>query len=574
MGNGVILNKVSYLPFLTLLSILISCEKHENKEEDLAIGNKTSIVINVSGIADVNNVYNTKLATQSGTDNSNKREVGEIISHSAGFDTRVSAGDFEASTNNTNIYVKNRLSGKLDAVRAAKMEDGIYYHLLLFKDSDNTIAYNGQLESGSTFTINVDAGILYRWVAFSYNTTISSELPAVSNLSNAIVPMGENKDFLYATGSITPTALVNTPLGIFFRHMTARIAVELDTRGMFAPIDTATVSIDSQLRTGNFDLMEGELTGSFSTISNATSSSFKRVDGYNYDDRKVTYFYTADPSILSSLRVNLKSLSINLDTYAVSQGQGKRVFTGLTSSFSVENFMPVLEKSKLFKIDLIESPVTTTSNGGSIVTRWARANLYYAGSSDHNPYRFHHLNQQTQDLNTFFSARAVVPQLYATSGAEGDPCLKVYPENIWRQATKVDYQGLVGRSILDGGIIFAKSPTREVGKYLEYDATGTISPYPGNKLRFNLNGSAIGLNLVQGLIQLDLGSIGQTVAIWTSTPLLDLGSIGSVGQWHFDGTNTSIDVSAAVLDISLLPGLGGGLDVVKSGFMNIRCVRN
>ncbi|MGJ1417909.1 hypothetical protein, partial [Sphingobacterium multivorum] len=48
----------------------------------------------------------------------------------------------------------------------------------------------------------------------------------------------------------------------------------------------------------------------------------------------------------------------------------------------------------------------------------------------------------------------------------------------------------------------------------------------------------------------------------------------SVGQIHFDGSNSSAGLTTALLDISLLPGLGGGLNVVKSNFMNVRCVRN
>ena len=279
-------------------------------------------------------------------------------------------------------------------------------------------------------------------------------------------------------------------------------------------------------------------------------------------------------TVLPNLTVTLKNITIGLDAHAVSENILTRVFSGLSSTFSVANFTPVLEQSKLFKIDLIESPITTVSNGGNVTTRWARANLYYLGALDHNPYRFHHLNQQTQDLNTFFAARAVVPQLYATAGTVEDPCTRVYPANTWRQATLLDYQGLVGRSLLEGGIISAKTPTYVFEKYIEYVASGTAAPYPNTNLRFNLNGSAVGLSLVDGLITLSLGTIGQTAALWTSSPLIDLGPVASVGQWHFDGTNTSDAVATALLDISLFPGLGGGLDVIKSGFMNIRCVRN
>ncbi|MGJ1416833.1 hypothetical protein [Sphingobacterium multivorum] len=76
---------------------------------------------------------------------------------------------------------------------------------------------------------------------------------------------------------------------------------------------------------------------------------------------------------------------------------------------------------------------------------------------------------------------------------------------------------MVGRLLLT-----AKTPTYVNGQYIQYTATGTAAPYPTNNLRFNLNGSAVGLSLVAGLIDLSLGFYGQNAEYWTSTKLLNI----------------------------------------------------
>lgn len=558
---------VVLLSFLVCMNIGCSKDRDKGTESD----GKTKLVVSVLGTEDSGGGNTAKVAPGVIVAE-NKVLPTEIVSQSAGFDTRFSMVTEEASSAHV-VMVNDGTSKESTAVRAAALPNDIVYRLLLYKASDNSFVTSINMTSGNPLSIVVDGGVQYKWIAFSYNTFSAADLPTIANNAAPVVSLGNNRDFLYSSGTITPAGQQTTPLGIVFKRKMARIGVEVNTVGMFADLNQATLTNSGQLKTGNIDLLTGNISNTLTTVATATASATNSIDGYAYNDRKVAYFYTADPTTLTNLNVTLTSLIVNLDAYAVSQGQPTRSFGALSTVFSSPNFTPVLGQSRTFRIDMLESPITTVSNtplGGSpITTRWARANLYYAGDSDHNPYRFHHLNQMTQAGNTFFSAGATKPQIYQTSGSEADPCLLVYPAGVWRQATQNDYEGLVGRLLLT-----AKTPTYVNGQYIQYAATGTAAPYPTNNLRFNLNGSAVGLSLVAGLIDLSLGFYGQNAEYWTSTKLLNIPPLLSVGQIHFDGSNSSAGLTTALLDISLLPGLGGGLNVVKSNFMNVRCVRN
>ncbi|UIR55975.1 fimbrillin family protein [Sphingobacterium sp. SRCM116780] len=561
--------KAVILLFLYAVLLMQGCSKSTNGGE-LLLGDKTRLTVSVLGIVEGGVIGNkgqslaTKAAVKPGL-----AIASEIVSHIEGFDSRFSVVEDEFKGDRMVSISNNDKEGTATTVRAESMSNGIYYHLIVYKVSDNSVVASQVMRSGDAVQIIVDGGVQYKWVAFSYNTAVAADLPAVADPAAPVVSMGQNKDFLYASGTITVNSL-NTPLGIVFSHKLARIGVELNTMGMFADLNTATVVNENQLKTGNFNLLTGTVTGALTTIATASTSTFTRPTAYGFDDRSTAYFYTADPASLPNLNIKLTGLSIKLDAYAVSQSQATRNFGVLSTVYSSPNFVPVLGQSKTFRIDLLESPITTTSNnGGAVVTRWARANLYYV-SGDHNPYRFHHLNQKTQDNNTFFAFGAIHPQTYATEGAEADPCALVYPTGVWRQATRSDYQGLVGRSILEGGFISAKTPTRVAGQYLEYAAVGTASPYPTNAVRFNLNGSAVGVSLVVGLIDLNFGFYGQNAEVWTSTSLISLPPLVSLGAIHYEATGTTHGLVTDILDLQLL----GAVNVVKSNFMNVRCVRN
>lgn len=575
------MNYISCTIMILLFTPFHSCnkEKGNNSVEGMDEDGRTTIVVTVLGIKDDNIVLNAnRMRSVIGSAHD---DIGEIISHEEGFDSRISVGDMESIATHK-IFAKNEITGKSEFLKATKMEDDIVYHLLIYKAADNSIAYNRKMKSGEQIKLVVDAGVIYNWIAYSYNTNVPADLPIPTNAgtsgfmpADVKVPIGNNTDFLFDSGNITPIALVNTPLGIFFEHKTARIAVELNTMGMFADIKEAEIEV-SQLKTGVFDLISGARTGILSDVPAVTTSKFERAADSNYDDRQVAYFYTADETTLANLTVVLKSLTIGLDDYAVDNGSPTRVFGDLSTAFNSANFKPIIGRSKLFKIDLIESPVTTrgTANflGAScceVITKWARANLYYV--EGHNPYRFQHINHQTTEPNTYFSVGSVLPSIFAASEAIADPCELVYPENTWRTANSSDYNVLVGG--IASTILYSYpglNPNRVANQYIEYPVTSPAVPqYPHNNLRFNYNGSAIAVALVEGLVQLSLLNSTGIASIWTNSKSLDLLSILDLGHNYYYGTASTQGVTFELLSINLL----GSVNVINSGFRNIRCVR-
>lgn len=571
------MKKISCLLIVLPFYLFIGCTKEKtDRVEEVGIEDgTTAILVSVGGIEEDGVILNAKASLNTNTGSS--PTVGEVLSHEEGFDSRISTGEFVHTPVNI-IKVNNYVTGNSDLVRAAKMEDNIIYHLMIYRAVDNVIVWNKQMKSAEQIKIKADAGVNYKWIAYSYNTELGTDLPAISALSSPNIAMGQNKDFLYASGDITPNPLVITPLRIVFSHKTARIAVELNTLGMFANLNSADIAIDNQLKTRNFNVIEGTSNGNQTVVASASTTSFIRYPGYTYDDRKVAYFYTTDFTEIPTLTVKLKSFTIGLDAHAVAQGQSTRVFSGLTSTFSTSKFIPEEAKSKLFRIDLIESPVTTTNNATAlsgttccaITTKWARANLYYV--EGHNPYRFHHLNQQTSDANTYFAVGSSVPRKFASSSSMGDPCELVYPAGIWRTANTYDYNSIAGGGTEGLPISLgyrAKTATRAANSHIEYPVDNTAVPqYPNNTLRFNYNGSGVAVALILELVELRLTNIANTASIWTNSKTLDLGLL-NLGHNYYYANAGNHGVLSEPLKLDLL----GGLNLVNSGFRNLRCVR-
>jgi hypothetical protein len=561
------------LAMLCCILVWTSCDKPLKSEGDMIAGEKAVLSIDVLGTSEdeasspILSLSNKKARIQSDVPVSK-----EIVSHEEGFDSRIRLfdGDYHADGI---VHREPAYGGKSAVVSAVRLPKDIFYYYAIYKKTDNSVVASGAIRSGSPVHIPVETNTDYKWVAFSYNTNRIADFPTYINPRNLVVPMGNNLDFLHASGEIRTNELV-TPLGIVFKHKMARIGVEINTMGMFADIEQISLS-NNQMRTANFDVFNGDIQqSSLVTQPEILLSRFERIPNYNYDDRKIAYLYTADATKLANFEVKLTGISIKLDPYATAAGQPRRSFSNMRKYFNSTDLQPVLGGSKIFAIDLIESPIYTLSSGVKVETYWARANLYYAGASDHNPYRFHHLNQQTQDPNTFFSFAGILSQVYGELYPnQGDPCELVYPQGTWRTALYRDYQGLVG----DENGVIAQKPTLVNGAYIEYPTSGSETAYPTNNLRFNFNGYATGSTLTNGLIDLNFTSYGNKASIWSSTIFPSIIPQGAPGAIHYEGSSSSRVKPETVsykVDVSPFPGLAGGADVAKTTFMNIRCVRH
>ena len=221
-------------------------------------------------------------------------------------------------------------------------------------------------------------------------------------------------------------------------------------------------------------------------------------------------------------------------------------------------------------IDLIESAITV---GG---VRWARANLYYSGPTAHNPYRFHHLNTQTNAENSFWGWRSLTPDGRVGTG---DPCLLVYPAGTWKTPNPTE----ITTGLLNQSASYPMTSTRNIN----FAGTGTASPYPnGSTLTFPLNGYGTGIKIL-GFINLPLfgfsvADAGKRVQIWSNDPTINVLNLVGVGANFYSGKNGKFGLlgggpeeQVQNMETSLLGNVNLlGIELINSGYKNVRCVRN
>lgn len=463
-----------------------SCSKSEDTAEIVATQG-TKLVINVSGIADEQSSIKQKSSVA--------RTIPTVVSYNE-FDATVSVDNqvpASALTRATSNFRNSSLS-TINGSKAASIEEGVKYRLFLFK-ADGSLESSTLLTSGTAGSIAVTPGTNYKWVALSYNNT--EDVADVAAGSTAIALPG-GKDVLYAKGTVSaPTGNADVPINITFQRKFSRLAIELNTMGMFADMESANVEVKGlSMSTATIDLTDGSLNNYVNHTQTIDFSKFTNKDPL-YSDAKIAYIYTAS-NAQNDVRVEVSNLKIKLDD------NSSRQFGATPTRFNF-SVTPEMGQSHRLLVNLIESPLTTTASGAStgVETKWARQNLYYVAG--HNEYRFHHTNKATSARNTYFSFRGIVPEKF---GKNGDPCALVYPEGVWKTADEENFRGLVGSLLLGLG---AKSGTTGVENgvgYSEYDATGTAAPYPSNKLRFNYNGQQIVLSVVNDLINVNLGDFG------------------------------------------------------------------
>ncbi len=539
--------------------VFASCSKDKKQESDLSAD--ANISVSILGVTDMEETPSAdalKLSTIAA--NAGSETAKPKIQSFDGFDAILSVEKGSADLKKVSIGNSGKgLPG--NSLMAAAVPNGVKYRLLLYRQ-DGTFVSSTQMTSGTLGNVLARKGFTYNWYAVSYNNT--TDVPDVDH-TTPVLTLPVNQDVLYASGSITiPSNATDgtRPLGIVFNHRFARVGIELNTMGMFADINSATVSVTgATVAGGTLNLRSGQLTSSGNSTATINYNSFSDVEA-PYKDRKIAYFYTSSTSALSNLNVAVSNLSIRIDNNT------DRVFT-TTVNFPF-NFTPTLGQSYRAVANLIESPITLAG------VRWARMNLYY--QAGHNPYRFLHTYRASNNLNSFFSFRGTIPQTYGagtTQGGGPDPCALVYPAGVWRQPTSADFSTLTGVNILlpDGGGRAFTSGSDGTGNYFEYTGTtATGAPYPNTTLRFYMNGNGSDIGLLGDLVNVSLGNtFNAQIHIWSGSTLINVPGLASLGALYYEGIRSALTrrQQAQILNITLL----GGLNIIRSDFKNVRCVR-
>lgn len=577
-------NKIAGALLLAMVSqCIVGCNKNDDSSH-IDQGSIGKVTVRFGGIQEL----------EVGTDASNgakaniKRNVKPIVQTYSEFDAILTV-EKNAQTNTLGRQRLSNASLSSRGVKAAAMENNVYYRMFLFK-ADGTFVSSTLLNSSTAGSLDIQAGQSYKWYALSYNS--SQTVPDLQSGSN-LLQLPKGKDVLHAAGEFSVPNPISGPIGlnVVFKRKTARIDVTLNSKGMFGVMNSGTVVVSGlSAKTGTIDIFTGKWSDLKDSTQTYSFSSFTNVVQDSADVKRIS-IYTVDS-------VNANNVTVSVAGLNLTHADGEvRQFSNTAVTFPAVSVTPVIGSKNNVLFDLVESPLTVTYNGSTV--RWARSNLYYQAGA--NPYRFYGTNtlNAATDGRGYFAFGGTLPRILPTPASMGDPCALVYPQGVWRQPTHDEFAHLTSGDGLLANVlgILGTAPAENYdgteatgdGTYINYKVNaGSGNPAFGassNALRFYYNGQVSGLSVLTynsetGVIDLSLGSSHSShAALWTSEgnisiPILLTG----VGSWGYHARNRtgltgayrSAQGTAELLNNIQLLGIG----VLSSSLKNVRCIRN
>ena len=441
--QNIILKKAKiygYLPIL-IISVLISC-----KTEQQELVKNSNLQISLKGIEDYVEVdYTTKQSST--TKNSNNTPT--AIHSYAGFDAITSIHIAEPLDGNE-VTKEATIIKKYAATDTSKLENTVKYRLIFYRTSNNTIAADQEIKVGDAPNIQLDAGIAYKWIAYSIN---QATVPAITN--NVINKTDiANKDLLYATGNLTMQYGENY-LNITFKRYTTQYVVNVDIRGMFATFhDNTRVSISNGnidlFKTADFNILTGEFQGTPESIK-INGTDLKAITA-GINDKKSATFYSiisSESALKDALKLNFTPLSIVMDPENEHPTGLLREFAATSVDLKHEALSVPSTRGRRYIINamLVESAIKV----GTATTEWARSNLWYSANNITGAYRFRvspHQRDISKDSEGYISDEKDLWKFNTTtpdgtSQTNGfDPCRSVYPNNLWKLPSQIDFENL------------------------------------------------------------------------------------------------------------------------------------
>ena len=413
-------------------------------------------VLNISA-----NVIEDEIVTLANTASQNGNRVlqnsvitKEQISYGNDFDALVEITASSGKLSNT----KASLGNKSIAATNPRMGNGISYVVRIFQD--NAGIRGAQIGPDYSFTvggttpkITIDGGTKYQWYAFSSNEATVPATMIAAGKSVIDAPISSNKDILYASGTIS-TVSGNNYLDINFKHMTTRIDVNIDSKGMFVPMSgnsDATVNIGTYngaaftgiITQQAFDLGTGTFYGGAAPIQ-----SDKALDSQVYSSKVVSFYSSSGVFIPSGNTLKVKLTNMEF-----------KQFNNVLHKFNRVSYVTLPQNSsKLlgtnFKYNVNVRLIQSAVNVGGVL--WARNDISYEGSNSYNiP------NTRINGFDGFQPIGNLYPTVYywswnALTPADApnssnydtaqDPCVQLYPVGTWRMPTSVEATALTTKT--------------------------------------------------------------------------------------------------------------------------------
>lgn len=497
---------------VAFLLLLTSCKKSGSDskiEEPYVAKNETVIVFPLDAIEDIEPVDQNSGSGELKSSGSSREQLKKVTVQSE----IVSLGDVDAvmtiseelptsyqkekriistSSNRTSSAGGNRAAGT-----ATDLAPGTTYRVVLYTAdaSGNQVTYVGQAEGKvgtAAISIPANRNTKYRWYAYTNNNT--SPIPAFNQATSTVPldPTGNNpstrKDFAYATGIITTNNIKdgqNLINGIVLARKTSRIIVEVNSRGLFAPITHANVKFkdNSGVVSGNFRLSDGTLQSINPLVAsknvyvhhNAAYQVPLDVDTVLDVNTKRRYtFYTPTNGTTSrKLVVSIDTLKVTSQRLADTDGSigyVERQFYGKT--FEFPTFVAMPGKSYFVSIKLVESAITIGT------TKWARGNTWRDANGKLTPEGLWQYKMRYD--NPLYKTTAGVPttdyftsDVYSIGSGGKNLCELIYPEGTWdlpTQAQVDEIRSFQGKNI----------GTEGSNWYMYIIPTTTAEGYPGH----------------------------------------------------------------------------------------------
>jgi len=323
------------LPLLLVSLLFNACSKLETTPDNMS----TRLTINVDGISNIDNLVETKASTN------NSSVISNTLRKTESFKSNNFVVDIISEQNTVGAELEKKSALNLTnasdvlgrslqkAATKTPMESGVKYAFLLFDKTTNVLKHSILASSGQPIVIDVVKGYNFKWVAYSFNTSDTFDLP---NQDSLVIPTPVDKALLYASGEIDPQ-LGNNPVSITFDHKLTQLNVSLDSRRMFFDFSQISATFKSDcIKSTSFDLFTGQKTGELKSVdrgklifeSEETGSKRMLISRSNFTAAEsITEYTVAFQSISGTYpNGNAETISNTLP------GQGDVTFSGFTGT--------------------------------------------------------------------------------------------------------------------------------------------------------------------------------------------------------------------------------------------------
>ena len=472
------MNTFKFLSIFSLLFLLVACDKGVDKENPnpKPSPKESNISFKIDGLEDAEDVFPDFNNEQKASANHNRtiKPVSfrsDVVSLN-GFDvimeiTEKLPTQFPGASSKKKIQssIKSSSNGNNQAIRYhSPLNNGVKYRIVLYKTNGSGVAttYAGQQEGtiGSNYiSIGANRNTQYRWYAYTYNNTSPIDTFVVANGTVPVKPSANSntnrQDFAYATGLITTSNVVNglnSIQNIVLTRKTARFIVEVNSRGMFAPVTYASLRIkdNAGFMKGNFRLSDStylNLTNVQTTdqVYNHNSSAYvvpvgtDTVPELNWKKRYT--FYSPVNSVSKPLTISIDTMRITSKRLRDTDGAaGDVVRTFTNNEFAFNSFIAQPGKSYFVSIKLVESAIPMGS------ARWARGNTWRVADGPLRPdgywdYRIRYDNPLYQTVAGVPTTDYFTHDIYSVANGK-NICEMIYPEDTWTLPTRAHFNSL------------------------------------------------------------------------------------------------------------------------------------